>query len=85
MNISSWNILRKRNKENSEDNGPFLNFDILTCFSRCRFCVGESSLMIKDPVSVKNSEVKTSLINIKENGASATFCQQILIILNIAN
>lgn len=85
MNISSWNILRKRNKENSEDNGPFLNIDTLTCFSRCRFCVGESSLMIKDPVSVKNSEVKTSLINIKENGASATFCQQILIILNIAN
>lgn len=85
MNISSWNILRKRNKENSKDNRPFLNIDTLTCFSRCRFCVGESSLMIKDPVSVKISEVKTSLINIKENEASATFCQQILIILNIAN
>lgn len=67
--------VRKRNEdlENSKDNYPSLNIDTLTCFSRRRFCVGESYLIIKDPVSPNFLEVKTSLISIKENGASVAF------------
>lgn len=64
---------KKEDLENSKDNYPFLNIDILPCFSTRRFCVGESYLIIRDPVSPNFLEVKTSLINIKENGASVAF------------